>query len=61
MRWEEGVLAKGVPKGVPFTQWVHSAKSTPPPHFGDPVSPNQPKMLARISGFLIVVVKKTIC
>ena len=48
--WEEGVLAKGVPKGVPFTQWVHSAKSTPPhPPFRGPgfpesaqnVSPNE--------------------
>ena len=35
--------------------------ATPPPHFGDPVSPNQPETLAQISGFLIVVVKKTIC
>ena len=33
----------------------------PPPHcFGDPVSPNQPEALARISGFLRVAVKKTI-
>ena len=28
---------------------------------GDPVSPNQPETLAQISGFLMVVVKKTIC
>ena len=35
--------------------------NTPPPRFGDPVSPDQPDTLARISGFLIVVIKKTIC
>ena len=32
----------------------------PPPHFRDPVSPNQPETLARISGFLRVAIKKTI-
>ena len=31
------------------------------PRFGDPLSLNQPETLARISGFLIVVIKKTIC
>ena len=36
--------------------------SQPPlPRFGDPISLNQPETLARISGFLIVVAKKTIC
>ena len=37
-------------------------KSNPPPsRFADPVSVNQPETLAQISGYLIVVAKKTIC
>ena len=60
--WEEGVLAKGVPKGECLSRSGYTVQSQPPPpRFGDPVSPNQLKTLARISGFLIVVVKKTIC
>ena len=56
--WQLAVGSWQLAVGVLPTTVIHYQPPPPPPHFGDLVSPNQPETLARISGFLIVVVKK---